>query len=106
LGIDRRAFAEFLKIVDNDKGTGGKAALNHPLVAVLGAELYVVHMNRVVCGHGINLFLPLEFSDGDLRNENRIVQRFGFGFYAAELARTKDVAGIWKGGRDTNRSSL
>ena len=78
LRIDWRTLAKLLKIVDNDERTAGETAFDHPVVAVLRAEFYVVHVDRVVRCYGVNLLLTLKFSDCDLRYKNRAAAEFLF----------------------------
>ena len=84
----------------------GKTALDNPVIAVLRTERHVIHVNRIVGANGIHLFLALKFSDRYLRNKDRVVANLGLCLHSAELARTKNVARIWKGRSDANRTGL
>ena len=74
LRAHRRAFTEFLKVVDDDQRAARESALNHPAVAVLRTECHIVHMDRIVRGDGVNLLLTLKLGDCRLRDQNHIVK--------------------------------
>ena len=91
---DRRAFTEFLEVVDNDKSAAREPALNNPAVAILRTKLHGIHMNRIVGGDGVNLLLTLKLGHCYLWDQNGIVKRLSLGFHAAKLPRSKNVAWI------------
>src|SRR5579872_1144942 len=106
LGADGRAFAQFLKIVDNYPCIGREATLDNPVASVLGAQDNIVHMNLVVVGYGIDLLLPLELNHRGLRHENGVTAYFGVGLYTTELSRPQDVLRVGKRGSHANRACL
>ena len=101
-----RAFAELLKIIDDDVRTRGKTAGDDPAIAVLRAEGHGIYMNRVIRGDGVYLLLTLEFSNCNLRNKNCPVKDLSLGFHPSKLTGTKYVARIRKRGGYANRTGL
>src|SRR6185369_1589407 len=63
-------------------------------------------MNSIVGLNRVNLLLPLEFCDRQLRDQDLIVQNLCRGLHPPELTRPKYIAGIRERRSDANRTRL
>ena len=103
---DGCAVSQLLKIADDDARAGLEAGVDHPVLTMLRAERDVGDVDLVVVAGDVDLLDALQFLHGGLRDEHRVVEDCGLRAHAAELAGTKNVAGVGEGRGDANGAGL